>query len=46
MKKNLIFIILCTVVLMSAAQTYDTIYNRAPTDTTIGGMIPATTVIA
>lgn len=29
MKKNLIFIIMCTVVLMSAAQTYDTIYNRA-----------------
>ena len=29
MKKNLIFIILYTVVLMSAAQTYDTIYNRA-----------------
>ena len=29
MKKNLIFTILCTVVLISAAQTYDTIYNRA-----------------
>ena len=30
MKKQLIFIILSTAVLMSAAQTYDTIYNRAP----------------